>query len=209
MDHMAMSTPLLPEWARWAWSAVFLAITAVHVWHAASMRSQPRWWHVGHTIMAVGMLLMYAMPHMGHSATFRLGLAVFVLLAAAEAATAVVLRRREGVLNPLWAGAAVDKLVMVYMLALPMRGPAAVTAVLVVYLALQVIAWSFDLWSRVAVVRPATVGTAATVPAGGPATAPVERGAGVGLVADSTPAVRVSLALMAAGMGHMLAASLV
>ncbi|MHA6797924.1 DUF5134 domain-containing protein [Bounagaea algeriensis] len=206
---MTMSMPLLPEWAQWAWSAVFLGIAVVHVWHAWSMRGQSHWWHIGHTIMAAGMLLMYALPGTHHPGTYRAGLVLFLLVAAAEAVTAVVLRRREGALNPLWTCAVLDKLVMVYMLALPMHGPVLLTSVLVVYLGLQVLAWSFDLWSRLAIVRPAASETSVAAPAGGPAVAVPPQRPALGLTADSTAAVRISLALMAAGMGHMLVASLV
>lgn len=208
MEHMTMSMPLLPDWAQWAWTAVFLGIAVVHVWHAWSMRGQPRWWHLGHTIMAVGMLVMYALPSMNYPGTYRAGLVLFLLVAAAEAAAAIVLRRREGTLNPLWACAVLDKLVMVHMLAFPMHGPVLLTSALVVYLGLQVLAWSLDLWSRVAVVRPATSEASVAVPAGGPAVAASTQRPGLGLTADGTPAVRISLALMAAGMGHMLVASL-
>jgi hypothetical protein len=193
---------LLPEWLRWVWAAAFLGVVVAHAWHAWSMRGQPRWWHIGHTTMAGGMLVMYLVPHMAHPGLYRAGLVLFVLVAAAEAAWTLVLRRREGWLNPLWVATTVDQLVMVYMLAMPMSGPVLVTSALVVYLGVQTVLWGAGLWSRVPAVRPQE----APLGAPGAASAP-PRAREIGLAAEADVVVRISLAVMAAGMGYMLLTS--
>lgn len=198
---MTMSMPLLPDWMSFAWAAVLAGVLAVHAWHAWSMRAQCRWWHLGHTAMAAGMLAMYLDPDMANPVLHRVDPVVFALVAVAEAGAAVVFRRREGVLNPLWASAAVDGLIMAYMLVFPMDGPVLVTCVLVAYLAVQVVAWAFGLWGRAPALRSAV--------AAGTAPGTARSVAGVGLLADSAPSVRASLAAMAAGMAYMLLAGVV
>lgn len=203
MEPAMADMSLLPEWLRWVWAAAFLGVVIAHAGHAWSMRGQPRWWHIGHTTMAGGMLVMYLVPHMGHPGLYRAGLVLFVLVTAAEAAGTLVLRRREGRLNPLWAATTADQLVMVYMLALPMSGPALVTSLLVAYLGVQAVLWGAGLWSRVPAVRPQEEPLGAIGAASAPPRARV-----IGLAAEADVVVRVSLAVMATGMGYMLLASI-
>lgn len=216
--EMTMSMPLLPAWLRVVWVLALSTAVVAHAGHAWAMPGQRRWWHVGHTVMAVGMALMYALPRMHHPVLYQAGLVLFVLLAIAEIAATVVFRHREGVVNPLWALAAVDMLAMAYML-LPMAfRPGWLTFVFVVYLAGQVVAWAFGAWDRLPVFRPSGTtseasarGRAAAGRSDGPAllaTDPVpeyDAGSVVGLTTHSTVAVRVTLAIMAAGMAYMLA----
>jgi hypothetical protein len=207
---MTMSMPLLPEWMRLLWGVVCLGVAATHYWHAASMRGQPRWWHAGHTVMALGMLAMYLIPHATtHPVVWRAGLLLFLLVAVVHATAAMVLRRREGMLNPLWVFATVDALVMVYMVALPMSGPPAVTSVLAGYLTVQVAAWACGVWGRVSFHHTGPAGQPDALPAGGVAEAVVPARAAVGLPAEVDAGVRAGLALMTAGMGYMLVAGLV
>lgn len=196
-----MSMPLLPEWLRAAWVVALCGVTALHLWHAWSMHGQRRLWHAGHTVMAVGMALMYLLPAMSHPTLYEGGRTVFGALTVLLVVSTVLLRRREGLFNPLWVAAAVDMLVMTYMLLPAGTRPVALTGVFVLYLGAQAVAWALGLWDR----APAYRSTAPT-PAGGPGTPSAGgTGAGVGLVAHSTAAVRVSLAVMAVSMAYMLA----
>ncbi|MDR7303699.1 DUF5134 domain-containing protein [Haloactinomyces albus] len=217
-----MSMPLLPMWLRIVWVVALCGVIVTHVGHAVAMPGQRRWWHVGHTAMAAGMALMYLLPRMQHPALYRAGLVLFVLIMVAEAAATAVFRRREGMLNPLWLLSAVDMFAMAYMLLAPAARPVWLTWVLVAYLGGQVLGWAFGLWDRLPVFAR---GLPATVAPGDSPTA-VERthrhehavtpladdpapeaapGPVVGLTAHSTVAVRVTLAVMAAGMAYMLA----
>jgi hypothetical protein len=204
LDSM-MNMSLLPVWVRAAWAVALVAVALVHVWHARSMSGQPRWWHIVHVLMSVGMFAMYADIHQR-----GLNWLIAVVFAAAVVALAVtigVLRGRKRSLNPLWVATTIDMLAMVYMgvIMLPsVRGPATLTWVFVVYLAGQTLAWAGGLWDRVPALRPA----AAPVGVGGESSnasvAPMRPT--VGLTAHVSIDIHISLAAMAASMAYMLAA---
>ncbi|HVV11998.1 MAG TPA: DUF5134 domain-containing protein [Amycolatopsis sp.] len=193
-----MRNPLLPEWLRLVWAVLLVVVAFAHLRHVVTMRGQRRWWHIGHTLMAAGMAAMYLLPRMDHQALYRSGLALYVVVAVALAATTAAHWRREAVVNPLWVASTLDVVVMVYML-LPVRTPT-VSGVFVVYLAGQAVAWALGLWSRVPALRPVPAdGTAGTEPGGSATVA-------VGLTAHSSPIVLSTLAVMAASMAYMLIA---
>lgn len=216
---MAMDTPWLPHWLRLVWAAALLVVLLLHVWHAWSMSDQPRWWHLGHTLMAAGMGLMYLLPRMAHETLYRFGVPVFALLTVATVTLAAVLYLRERVLNPLWLVSAVDMLVMTYMLQAAWR-PAVVGYVLAAYLCGQAVAWCLGLWRRVPALEsgtptpggspgpgggawPAGAGSALAVATAAP---PAEQaGHSAGLRAPGAWDVRVSLAVMALSMAYMVA----
>lgn len=221
-EMAAMSMPLLPMWLRIVWVVALCGVIVTHVGHAVAMPGQRRWWHIGHTAMAVGMALMYLLPRMQHPALYQAGLVLFVLIMVTEAAATAVFRRREGILNPLWLLSAVDMFAMAYMLLAPAARPVWLTWVLVAYLSAQVLGWAFGVWDRLPVF--ARRFPAAAAPEGSPTAArrtpqhenavtpladdPAPEAASgpvVGLTAHSTVAVRVTLAVMAAGMAYMLA----
>ncbi|MGB7795292.1 MAG: hypothetical protein WBL53_03380 [Pseudonocardiaceae bacterium] len=212
-----MSMPLLPQWLRIVWAVALAGVLLLHVWHAWSRPSQPRWWHIGHIIMALGMMGMYLLG-MAHPGLYRVGVVFFAVMTVALATTAVVFRRREHVLNPLWVASAVDMLTMTYMLLPSAAQPAGLRWVFIAYLAWQILAWALGLWDRVPVLQPApsplgpvpatrataTTGTVQAVAAATAIPAPSE-GRVLGLTAHCTPAIRISLAVMAASMAYMLA----
>lgn len=214
-----MSMPLLPQWLRVVWVVALCVVVVVHVGHAWARPGQRRWWHTGHIVMAGGMALMYALPVMSELVWRRMGLALFCLATVTLAVVTVVLWRREGAVNPLWLFAGVDMFAMSYMLAPSWARSAWLTVMIVVYLVGQVAAWGFGLWDRLAVFRVGragapSVGAVASSSGGGgcgPAllSADPDVGAGsgpaLGLTGHSTPAVRLTLAVMAAGMAYMLA----
>lgn len=213
--HMAMSMALLPAWLRLVWVIVLAGVTLVHLWHARSMSGQPRWWHVAHTVMALGMLAMYAAHPMAQRGLDRGEAVVFGVATVVLAVTTAVLRRREDVLNPVWVASCLEMLAMTYMaviMQLPTDArPTPVTWLVVSYLASQILAWAFGIWDRVPALTPRTQVVSATSPNGTASSAappvaetPATRPS-VGLPAHYTPAIRVSLAVMAASMAYMLA----
>ncbi len=218
MHDGGMDMPLLPHWLRVGWAVVFAAVLVLHLRHARSMSGQARWWHAGHTLMAGGMLGMYLLPRSENVSLYVVGSLFFGAFTAAAGGAAVMLWRREGVLNLLWVTSAVDMFAMVVMLLSPAARPATLSRVLVCYLAVQAVAWACGLWARVpalsaSAVRSAVTAAPATLPVDGepPGPAPVRADAlegtarRTGLTPHHTPGIRVSLALMECGMAWMLA----
>jgi Domain of unknown function (DUF5134) len=206
MDSM-MNMSLLPVWVRAAWAVALVAVALMHVWHARCMSGQPRWWHIVHVLMSVGMLAMYADIH--QRGLNWLIAVVFAAAAVALTVTVGVLRRRERSLNPLWVATTIDILAMVYMgvIMLPsVRGPATLTWVFGVYLAGQTLAWAGGVWDRVPVLHPAAA--AAAVRVGGKSlnalAAPTRPT--VHLTAHVSIDIRIGLTAMVASMAYMLAA---
>ncbi|MGH3571972.1 MAG: hypothetical protein ACRDUW_09120 [Pseudonocardiaceae bacterium] len=209
-----MTMPLLPQWLRIVWALALAGVVGLHASHAWTLPGQRRWWHTGHIIMALGMIGMYLLG-MTHPGLSRAGVVLFAVATLAVATTAVVVGRREAALNPLWVASAVDMLVMTYMLLPPAARPAGVSWVLVGYLACQVLAWALGLWDHVpvlpapATLAPVRVTTPATEQGHAPPPATIipvrSRDQVLGLTAHCTPAIRVSLAVMAASMAYMLA----
>jgi len=219
------SMPLLPEWLRMLWVAALLGAAALHVRHAWLMPGQTRWWHAGHTTMAIGMTLMYLLDRMQHPALYQAGLAVFASALLTVAAITAAISRREGVLNPLWLASTLDLLAMVYMLLPAENRNAALTGVVVIYLTCQVLAWVLGWWDRAPAPRHAVasaqalstesnMATDATMPltaTGSPAAALLGPAQQVvqyrqrELCLQCTLSTRASLAVMAAAMGYMLA----
>lgn len=199
-----MQMPFLPEWLRVGWAVLLLAAVVAHAAHVRVMSGQRRWWHVAHTAMAAAMMLMYLVPPMSAPVPYRVGLVVFACGAAAVAVATVLLRRREGATNPLWVASGVDLLAMTYML-LPMGSHvAAVNYVFVVYLVTSAVAWAGGLWKRAPAFRqPVAAGAGGELVATSDAAS--SSGRALGLTAESSADVPVTLAVMAAGMAYMLA----
>jgi hypothetical protein len=206
MDSM-MNMSLLPVWVWAAWAVALVAVALVHVRHARSMSGQPRWWHIVHVLMSVGMLAMYADMH--QRALNWLIAVVFAAAAVALAVTIGVLRGRERSLNPLWVATTIDVLAMVYMGVImrpSVRGPATLTWVFVVDLVGQTLAWAGGLWDRVPVLRRAAAGAAVRVDGESSNALAAPARPSVGLTAHVSIDIRISLAVMAASMAYMLAA---
>jgi hypothetical protein len=167
------------------------------------------------------MIAMYSLPHVQHHELYRGGFLLFALAAVAEGGTAVRLRLREGMFNPLWLISTADKMSMTYMMLSPVVRPAILTYALTVYLAAHAAAWALAPWDRIPALRGARAGSARKLGPSRPQFA--ERGSttrgdgsepldfgpapGVGMLAHFTPVTRASLAVMAASMGYMLASS--
>lgn len=206
--------PLLPDWLRVVWIVALGVVIVTHVWHAYSRPGQHRWWHAGHIFMAAGMVVMYVPGSMTEPGLSAVGVVLFGGVALTTAVATVVLRRREGALNPLWVVAVVDTLVMAYMWLPAAIRPSLLDYALAAYLGCQLLAWALGLWERdPAIARPpvpaATAPTMARAGSGRPTvvrpSAPLTYpSAAVGLIAERAPVVRASLAVMAASMSYML-----
>ncbi len=213
-----MSMLLLPEWLRVGWVVALGAVVVVHLRHAWSTSGPGRWWHGGHILMATGMAGMYLLNPMTHPDLSRVGTSLFAAVAVVVTVAAAAFRRREGALDPLWVVAALDMLVMAYMWLPDPARPPLLSYAFAVYLGGQVLAWALGRWDRVPVstrpAAPAMVGSGrlgpvveppVVEPNGETTELATAAAAPLGLAAHCTPVVRASLAVMAAGMGYMLA----
>lgn len=206
----------LPGWLRLVWVVALAVVVHVHLWHAAAMHGQQRWWHTGHVIMAAGMIAMYAFM-MSWPSVMDVTLAVFSVMSAMVIATTVLWWRREGVVNPVWVVAAVDMLVMVYMSLPAWSRPSLLTWLLLAYLGIEALFWTFRVWAWLPVYRasgPApTAYSSAVAASGGPGAAVPDSGsqgstpgaASVGLNARVSIDAALSIAVMVASMAYMLA----
>lgn len=178
---------MLPTWARLIWVAVLVVVAVVHAWHVISISGQSRWWHLVHTAMAAGMVAMYAADPMRQAGLDRVLLVTFTALAVVLAGVLVLVAFAEGVPNPLWALAVADTAAMAFMAAV-MLWPHAIAHVVswivVGYLCVEAIGWILGGWDRL----------------------PVLRRPSVRLRGHDSIDVRISLALMLAGMASMIAA---
>ena len=209
----SMPTSVLPGWMRVLWVAVLLGAAARHLQHGRRARGRARWWHTGHTTMAVGMALMYLVDRTRAAAVNQALLVVFAVLALS--AVIAVLRRPEGLLDLLWWGGTLDLLAMVYMVLPAQERTSLATGVVLTYLGVQVLACARGRWFPPAVGGRARAGAkalaAATVPwSTGLAAAAVPMGRslphGAGQLSGCrTAGTRAGLAAVAASMGYMLA----
>lgn len=219
---MAMGMPLLPAWSRWAWVSALGVVLVVHAWHVWTMSGRRRWWwHAGHSVMAAGMVAMYAVSQQGHAGLYWIEAVLYAALTVAGGLGGVALWRRDRVLNWLWLASTVDLLAMTYM-ALPAADrDEGVTYSFVAYLVVEALVWLSDPLSRLArkaacreedtavaaagrngaaqvatLTRPRVRQTVSSDPACG----------SMRLVADVPVAVRLTLVVMSASMGWMLVA---
>ncbi len=188
MNHeMGLMSTMLPVWIRVAWSIALAVVAVLHLWHAAALRGQPRWWHGVHTAMAVGMAAMYAADPMKQAGLDRAMFTVFAVVAVGLVVVTAGVGRREGAANPLWALTVVGAAAMAYMSAVmlwPQAIGPVVSWVVIAYLCVDAIGWAFGVWDRLAVLRRESIG----------------------LAGHDSVDVRISLAVMAASMAYMLAA---
>lgn len=147
-----MTNSLLPAWLGWAWVLALAVVAAVHVRHLVRLPDVTRFWHLGHIVMALGMIAMFwptgllLEPPSG-----LVGRTVFSLAALAVVVWAVVDRARRGRWTLVWPLLAVDMAVMVWMFVTmaPLEGasamsagPPAVNAVLGSWFALETLGWA-------------------------------------------------------------------
>lgn len=220
MDHGSHdhAMTLLPGWLGITLGIVSLLVVGPHIRHIVTTAGQHRWWHVGHTVMAVGMVQMYLLG-MGNDLVNTIGLTVFALITVIMVVTTVRFWVFEGKMNPLWIATAVDMAAMAYMYAPAGMRPAVVTWLFVVYLVGHAVTWATGAWGRmpvfavestVAHAEPvlSSSGSSGTAVASGDGTAAMVARPSLGLSGRKDRGVRVTLAVMALLMAYMLAAML-
>jgi len=154
------------------WVVLFAGILLVHAWHAAVMHLRHRLWHIGHCLMAAGMIAMF-WP--GRAALIPPGVGVGVF-AAASAALLIGLAsaRALGVgLGWLWLLSVTDLAWMIYMFGMMTTRWEWLTVLGAMWFCGQAIAWAAGWLGRVLTGRGLGEPTPPThpVPSSQPATA--------------------------------------
>jgi hypothetical protein len=187
---MAMNGPdLLPAWVTWIWLIALTFVLVFHCSHLVRMGGQHRWFHASHILMIVSMLYMYAsMEFHWKWLPAALQAWIFALSTAAIVIWMIYRFAKKQPFSYLWILALIMQAAMVYMW-LP-NWIAVLTWILVVYYALETIAWLLGLIND-------TKGKGAVGPG--------DKAAFVHL-AHPTLRANVSMAIMAASMGYMFAA---
>lgn len=201
------------------WLILFALIAFTHIVHAAKLPGRLRLWHSCHVFMAAGMILMFwpAEPLAGMPAAF--GVWSYIIAAGVLALCVAIAWWRFSQLQVLWLVSVVDFAAMAYMFAM---------STLVTWLSLivatwfiaQTLAWASDLPGRMG--APTDCARRKHTDAIGPTAN--QRNDGLYLSGDTrmsapskTPLiqsggdhhdwpVRVTLAVMAAGMAYMILA---
>ncbi len=147
-----MTNSVLPSWLGWVWVLALTVVAAVHVRHLVRLPDVTRFWHLGHIVMALGMIAMFwptgllLEPPSG-----LVGRTVFALAALVVVVWAVVDRARRGRWTLVWPLLAADMAVMVWMFVVmaPLEGagamsagPPAANAVIGSWFVLETLGWA-------------------------------------------------------------------
>jgi hypothetical protein len=187
---MAMSGPdLLPAWVTWLWLIALTAVLVFHCSHFLRMGGQHRWFHASHILMLISMIYMYASMEFSWSwLSATLQAWIFALTSAAILVWMVYRVVKKQPFSYLWILALIMQAAMFYMW-LP-NWIAVLTWILVVYFALETVAWLLGLINDTK---------------GNGAVGPGDKQHVVHLAHPSVLA-NVSMAIMTASMAYMFAA---
>ena len=183
----------IPVWLSWICFAIFIVILLFHLYHMVAMRGQHRAWHVGHILMALGMAWMFLPMH-------PLGIPVIVWQIAYAVAACLILAwciwnwSQHRAVDFLWGTLLIGMLAMLYMYSFPGAANRYLSYVLVVYFVLEAIAWFIGAFGRTEKGRRRLLPDVL-----GPRASTAHPLAEAGLLS-----IRLTLGLMALGMGYML-----
>jgi hypothetical protein len=183
---------------------MFVGVALVHLWHAALVGGRHRLWHSGHILTSLGMIIMF-LPVPTMLLDPAAGTVLFALAALALAGYVLLSRLRGGSIGALWAASVIDLVWMAVMFIEMCTGwdTGVANRILdwvnilgLLWFAVQALGWASGLLGRV--LDRHGLG-AATTPA-----QPDERHHGIVDGGTHDWPVRISLAIMAVGMGYML-----
>lgn len=228
--------PWIPYSAAVVWTVAFAVVMVVHVGHAVVMSWRHRVWHAGHVVMAAGMLVMFWPGESLLGIPAIAGIWAYALAAGVLTLGLVIGQWRGVRLGWLWLISVADFAAMAYMFALMSIQLAWLSVVAAVWFTAQTIGWISGWLGRVLergglgdpvpATHPVPPGTETAAqpeesqPPTGPATQPEPAAAPTTVTARVTTAVRrhiidggrrdwsirITLAVMAAGMGYMMLA---
>jgi hypothetical protein len=116
---VAVTNLWIPEPVAVMWTVGFALVLLVHLWHAAVLGLRHRLWHLGHVLMAAGMVVMlWPADATSMLVPAPVGVVVYLAAAAGLAVALVVARSRGTTLGPLWLVSVVDLAWMAYMFVL-------------------------------------------------------------------------------------------
>ncbi len=202
MGGMSMSAPhgatnILPNWLAVVWTLVFLVILGVHARHVMQTHGQRRLWHTGHVLMAFGMAFMFAPGSLDH---FNIPNGFWPLLFANAAGVVVawiLVKTLYGQpVNGLWAVLAFDLAAMAYMWS-PSGYVAPITWLLVAYFGIEAVLWATNSYRKLD--ERLVIKSGGMNPDGTLTATAVEP-----LACEHD--LRLTMALMTAGMAYMFAA---
>lgn len=226
-----MTSAWIPGPVAVVWTVLFVVVLLVHLGHAGVMRGRHRFWHIGHVLMAAGMVVMFWLAGSGGLVPARPGVVVFVAAALVLGVSLVVAWARGVALGPLWLVSVADLAWMAYMFAMTGTRLVWLSVLGVVWFGVQVVGWAGGRLGRVLEhgglgdpapgslplvsqsVARSTAGSAGSGEAEA-ASGPVGTGTPAGVaqlrgVIDGGHrdwSVRASLTVMALGMAYMLLA---
>jgi methionine sulfoxide reductase heme-binding subunit len=182
---MGSGNPWLPCALMVIAALVYVVILVVHVGHLRDIGIRGRVWHLGHVLMALGMIDMFV-PTGRMPVPAGVGAVVFALAALVMLGFTAALAVRGERVGWLWPVAGFDLAAMAYMFTLP--GAPWLTGLLVGWFVLQAAGWATGVLPGVGVGQP-----------------PDRSGASVGSGYHDL-SVRVTLAAMGLGMAYMFLA---
>lgn len=207
----------LPSWLGWVLSLAYVAVIVVHVHHISGATAQGRFWHGGHLLMALGMIVMFA-PTQSMVVSASVGTAIFTVAALAMGMFAVSEVSRGGLRGAIVVIATVDLAAMAFMFSPASMRLSWLSLVAAVWFVAQTLGWLTGHLSALVALSP--VGREL---AGHPATPAAVTDAqpadprGGGLLRRTVPSpvwrtsgydlgIRITLGLMALGMTYMFLA---
>jgi hypothetical protein len=217
---MSAGNGWLPLWLRLGAVAAFVVVAAVHLWHLRAAAARVRAWHIGHVVMALGMIAMFAPGGMGlvPAAAGETVFAVTAVLALMVAIVRFASRHRDW----LWPFTVVDHAAMIYMFALVTPRLGWLTWLFVVWFVVQAAGWLSGWLTPMDYEKPAQAASAIVTDASidpttehasaDAARTDTEHARGRGSTATLTtapvhdPALRATLVTMNLGMAYMLVA---
>jgi hypothetical protein len=141
MAPMTMHMLLLPQWLRVFWTVILVVVLVLHLSHAVTMRADTRRWHIGHILMAVGMIAMYLLPQTDHPDLYRAGVLAFGLITVAAGFSLVRAWTRTRRLSWVWLATSLDMAIMTYMSTPADHFPAILTYLAAAYLLFEALLW--------------------------------------------------------------------
>jgi hypothetical protein len=212
----------LPGWLGWVLAAAYATVIGVHLRHVHGASAQGRFWHGGHVLMALGMIVMF-LPSGAGLVPATVGTAVFVLAAVAMGVLALSEAVVGGVRAAIVVITTLDLAAMAFMFSPASTGRAWVSLLVAGWFVVQALGWAtghlgalvarspvgrelveragipVDARAAIDPVRPA--GPARSALARRTVPAPVWRSSGHDLT------IRLTLGAMALGMAYMFVAA--
>ena len=188
---------ILPDWLAVIWTLVFAVLLVVHARHAIQTQGERRFWHLGHVLMAFGMIFIFAPGSLDHL-NIPHGFWPVLFATASGAVIAWLLTRTLNgqSANGLWLVLAFDLAAIAYMWS-PSGYVAPLTWLLVAYFAVQALLWLTGTYRQLdgrLTIRGIAVNPDGTLTASVAEPLVCERD------------LRVSMGVMTLGMAYLLAA---